>query len=174
MLTDNEIKKALECHCHPVCCIDCPMHNREHDNCVTELWLLSFDLINRQQAEIESVNKRADMWHREAELNAAELIKMQAEIEKLKDSRDRWKRNALSFDEASRETEKELEKLYAEVERLKSYIKRCESGEEYWVKCLVKRPEEMLKEFADKVKAQTMLDNAFVDNLKKEMVGDAE
>lgn len=103
-MTDAEIKKALECHCHPVCCIDCPMHNREHDNCVTELWSLSLDLINRQQAdkealiagqetlqkalaekiaEIESVNKQADMWHRETELNAAELIKMQAEIERL-------------------------------------------------------------------------------------------
>ena len=60
----------------------------------------------------------------------------------------------------------------AEIERLKAYIKKCESGEEYWVKSLVKRPKETLEEFAEKVKAQTMLDNAFIDNLVKEMVGD--
>ena len=60
----------------------------------------------------------------------------------------------------------------AEIERLKAYIKKCESGEEYWVKSLVKRPKEMLEEFAEKVKAQTMLDNAFIDNLVKEMEGD--
>ena len=69
-MTDNEIKKALECHCRPVCCIDCPMHNREHDNCVTELWSLSLDLINRQQAEIERLQAYKTLYE---DLNAEYL-----------------------------------------------------------------------------------------------------
>ena len=36
----------------------------------------------------------------------------------------------------------------AEIERLNEYISRCKSGEEYWVKCLLERPNEAIKEFA--------------------------
>lgn len=85
-MTDAEIKKALECHSEMSydqnACEKCPILN--HWDCGGKMAQHALDLINRQQAEIESVNKRADMWHREAELNAAELIKMQAEIERLK------------------------------------------------------------------------------------------
>lgn len=41
-------------------------------------------LQKRFTEEIDSANKRANMWHREAELNAAELIKKQTEIKRLK------------------------------------------------------------------------------------------
>lgn len=90
VLTVAEIKKALECCIRNDGCEQCPIsekcfffYNKPHVE-TPEILRLSLDLINRQQAEIESVNERADMWHREAELNAAELIKMQADNERLK------------------------------------------------------------------------------------------
>lgn len=94
-LTDNEIIKAFEC-CSTASCISkqCP-YEKMHDipKCTTKLTKDALDLINRQKAEIESEKKRADMWHREAELNAAELIKMQAEIEDLKKDINHYKIN---------------------------------------------------------------------------------
>ena len=40
----------------------------------------------------------------------------------------------------------------AEIESLNSYIRRCKSGDEYWVKCLIERPNEAVKEFAERLK----------------------
>lgn len=46
----------------------------------------------------------------------------------------------------------------AEIERLKAYIQRCKSGEEYWVKCLLERPQEAradaITEFAERLIAK--------------------
>lgn len=39
--------------------------------------------IAKYNAELKEVSKRADMWHREAELNAAEIIRLQADKEAL-------------------------------------------------------------------------------------------
>ena len=78
----------------------------------------------------------------------------------------------------------------AEIERLNEYISRCKSGDEYWVKCLLERPNEAIKEFADRLKKKTysytwqnerecipkteiyQFTNDVLDNLVKEMVGD--
>ena len=38
----------------------------------------------------------------------------------------------------------------AEIEELKNYVNRCKSGKEYWVKCFLEKPNEALKEFAEK------------------------
>ena len=59
-MSDNEIKKALEC-CSKgnQCKSDCPYDN-EDDSCIECTSLLTkyaLDLINRQQAEIERLNK---------------------------------------------------------------------------------------------------------------------
>lgn len=39
-----------------------------------------------------------------------------------------------------------------EIEKLEEYIYRCKSGEEYWVKCLLERPNEAIREFAEMLK----------------------
>lgn len=67
----------------------------------------------------------------------------------------------------------------SEIEELKDYINRCKSGEEYWVKCLLERPNEAYKKFAERLKNK-IIDTPFginctidmVDNLLKEMVGE--
>lgn len=67
--------------------------------------------LDHAQAEIERLQAvHADMT--ESLRLAAEANKdMQAEIETLKGSCDRWKQIATDFDKASRETEKEIERL---------------------------------------------------------------
>lgn len=80
----------------------------------------------------------------------------------------------------------------AEIEELKNYVNRCKSGKEYWVKCLLEKPNEALKEFAERIKmsikanvvetlcndvkgvynAEYIIDD--IDNLLKEMVGEEE
>lgn len=52
-MTDNEIIKALEC-CTGANCIECPF-NGNGSVCVDGLVRSAFDLIKRQQAEIERV-----------------------------------------------------------------------------------------------------------------------
>ena len=74
----------------------------------------------------------------------------------------------------------------AEIEELKNYVNRCKSGEEYWVKCLLEKPNEAIKEFADMVKKNIKevwnYDNGTcscvlvltkdIDNLLKEMISE--
>lgn len=125
-MTDNEIKKALECHTkEDGVCTGCPLFP---DNaCVHILTKSALDLINRQQAEIA---------------------------------------------------------------KLEEYIDRCKSGEEYWVKCLLERPNEAVKEFAERLKMNITINNTSdgyldcavdyncliedIDDLVEEMVGDTE
>lgn len=79
----------------------------------------------------------------------------------------------------------------AEIEELKNYVNRCKSGEEYWVKCLLEKPNEAVKDFAKKLKEEIRLEDdcdyncreccyecndyvIAIDNLLKEMVGEEE
>lgn len=58
-LTDSEIVKALECCSEPAgkcCCEVCPLHYRE-DSCTTALIKMTVELVNRQNAEIERLQK---------------------------------------------------------------------------------------------------------------------
>ena len=93
-MTDNEIIEALECHKSASLddCKKCPLYARKiaFYNCHIELFDSLFDFINRQKAEIERLHTAFEnsqtatkMWHREAELNAGEIIKLQAEVERL-------------------------------------------------------------------------------------------
>lgn len=65
-----------------------------------------------------------------------------------------------------------------EIEELKNYVNRCKSGKEYWVKCLLEKPNEALKEFAEKLTSIGKRDGAYglvsvfeIAKLLKEMVG---
>lgn len=91
-----------------------------------------------------------------------------------------------------RKAKEEINRQKAEIEELKNYVNRCKSGKEYWVKCLLEKPNEALKEFAERIKmsikanvvetlcndvkgvykAEYVLDD--VDNLLKEMVSEKE
>ena len=64
-MTDNDIKKALECCSEPAgkcCCEVCPLHHRE-DSCTTALIKMSVELVNRQQAEIEKLEFSNEHWN---------------------------------------------------------------------------------------------------------------
>jgi chromosome segregation ATPase len=141
--TDDEIIKALECCVRNdnTGCKECPI-NPNHGNygyCTNLALTHALALINRQKVEIESLKIANEKMYsankeQEAEIEslnaihadmteslrlAAEANKdMQAEINKLKGSRNRWKQIATDFDKASRETEKEIERLYKEIERI--------------------------------------------------------
>lgn len=66
----------------------------------------------------------------------------------------------------------------AEIEELKNYVNRCKSGKEYWVKCLLEKPNEAIKEFAEKAKenflnlqynAKTDRKTVKIEELKEQM-----
>lgn len=86
-----------------------------------------------------------------------------------------------------------IERQRAEIAKLEKYIYRCKSGEEYWVKCLLERPNEAVREFAERLheyidgvkerhempmlpfsEALVMGMEMKIDNLVKEMEGDTE
>ena len=81
-----------------------------------------------------------------------------------------------------------IERQREEIAKLEKYIYRCKSGEEYWVKCLLERPNEYVKEFAEIFKERLrdvsrgeigwhtyyMIGESFIDKIVKEMVGDTE
>lgn len=89
-----------------------------------------------------------------------------------------------------RKAKEEINRQKAEIEELKNYVNRCKSGKEYWVKCLLEKPNEALKEFAERIKmsikanvvetlrndvkgvynAEYVIDD--IDTLLKEMVGE--
>lgn len=56
-MTDNEIIKALECCNTNGGCTDCPLFEIKGRNCIVQLDIYAFDLIKRQQAEIERLKE---------------------------------------------------------------------------------------------------------------------
>jgi hypothetical protein len=101
-LTDNEIKKALEC-CGKNTCREC-LYNISDDRfdltCTTNMAKDALGLINRQQAEIERLSNSAKQWEDTAkdlfigkQTAKAEAIKefaerMNAEAEKVEIDRE--------------------------------------------------------------------------------------
>lgn len=63
----------------------------------------------------------------------------------------------------------------SEIEELKNYIHRCKSGKEYWVKCLLEKPNEAIKEFAERLcEGKVSNDKTVIEAkaLLKEMAGE--
>ena len=78
-----------------------------------------------------------------------------------------------------------IKRQRAEIAKLEEYIYRCKSGEEYWVKCLLARPNEAIREFAEELASRIIHNNEIINrdswfitgeinNLVKEMVGERE
>ena len=64
-MTDKDIIKALEIHAdNEADCSGCPIyHSDTGETCAYELAQNALDLINRQKAEIERVERHTEMYH---------------------------------------------------------------------------------------------------------------
>lgn len=106
--------------------------------------------LKKKDDELKAVTKRAAMWHREAELNAAEIIKLQAENERLEKAGIESLYNI-----------KRMELKVAKAEAIKEFAERLvaiyENDERY-----------------DRPNAHTLVMTLFrnIDNLVKEMTGE--
>ena len=80
-MTDEQIIKAYEKCCIKKTCIDCPFYKGNDDSsCIKERRLATFDLLNRQKAEIERLKGWASLLKAEKHsLIEAEAIKKFAE-----------------------------------------------------------------------------------------------
>ena len=98
-MTDNKIIKALEC-CQTEYnrnCKECPYEKSKARyistvTCSSRMRKHLLEFVNRQQAEIAKwkfTAKTNENWHRTAELNANEIIKLQAEITRLTEALER-------------------------------------------------------------------------------------
>ena len=143
-LTDNEIVKALEC-CIDCKCKECPCYkNIEGEMYCTEIDEEEIlDLINRQQAEIEKLNKarqKQAVFLGEEREQKYELIdklsKANTEIERLTDSNRRLRddmRMMLNNDNGSDQIRAEAIKDFAE--RLKIEAFECDVSFGYGKEC---------------------------------------
>lgn len=101
-MTDNEIKKALECcQTHDMLCDNCPLFSDW--DCTFHLRKKSLDLVNRQQAKIENL-----------EVEKLHLAEFLAESE----------RNVKDLESALEDAREEIEKLEVDLDlyRMKNEI----------------------------------------------------
>ncbi len=173
-MTDNEIIKALEC-CASVedgCPTDCPLFVGD-DSCFSTLLKPTLNLINRQKAEIENLNK--DLADTIA-LNHEERKRLKAEIERLQPFKDKIAEfnshirveNMLVFASSLDEWLDFCDNLKAEA--IKEFAERLNKEAE---KVGIDREGDFV-EYNDKIH-DTIADwcKETSDNLVKEMVGDA-
>lgn len=202
-MTDKEWIVAYKCCYIEGLCNECPAHNTH--NC-TSLAEDIFDLINRLdakreewsrsasaeklknielQAAFENSVKATKHWHREAELNANEIIKLQAEIENLKNTLydaegvnlvNYWYQQCEIAENGCRNLEEDNKKLQSEIEQWKEEANRYQT---LWCEDVQIARAEAIKEFAEKLadvfyshdKGDTYV-REVVYNLVKEMAGD--
>lgn len=143
VLTDTEIKKALECCISAENCCEC-VYTKMCDG--TTIHQFALDLINRQQAEIESITEK---------FNCQQTV--YADLSKI------------------------IKDKNAEIERLKNECFCIANERDAIADCLNTAAAEAIKEFAERLKKQSftalyhkMVLSNDIDNLVKEMVGDAE
>ena len=97
-MTDNEIKKALEC-CIKNDCVNCPYESKVHfKNCLEGF----LDLINRQKAELDDL-KRDD-------------------LPRCKDALRRANEIGMDVDKENQELREEIERLQKELKITRAYI----------------------------------------------------
>lgn len=173
-MTDKEIIRALECYsCETImyCEDQCPFYKK----CMKDEQLSKYalDLITRKQAEIirlQSMNQaKLDTIH-----------DLQAEIESLKVENQSLRSAANSLKMHYEETQAEIDKLNAEnmltmAERNAFYTSFYEL-----LKQLKTAKSEAIKEFAERLKEETLTTDKFgeillvqdIDNLVKEIIGE--
>ena len=168
-MTDAEIIKALECCGTDMNCHRCPANENEC-GCIRKTCQNALDLINRQKAEIEKLRKR---------VNFVEQANVQLR-EELKETTEKFNCQQYVYADLSdiiRDKNAEIERLNKEVDRL-SQIVLYHDGH------IADARAEAIKEFAERLKTEQSfydgqetriyLTEKDLDNLVKEMVGDAE
>ena len=173
-MTDAEIKNNLMFIAH-YC------HDEYNEIRVDVLLLEALDLINRQQAEIADERAKGNICAEVIARQDKEIAKYKAEIKN-------YSRNNRSLTGTVTEMQKALKKQSAEIERLQNECFCIANEREAIGECLNTAVDEAkaeaIKEFAERLKEEAnphYFDNyafavpvAFIDNLVKEMVGDAE
>lgn len=156
-MTDNEIKKALEC-----CvgdndgknCFDCPLW--EIDDCQEQLLLDALDIINRPQAKvIKEQNKNSKLRN--------ERNRLQAEVERLKDTLNATIAGQETFQRYIVTAKAEAVKEFAE-----NAVKRVEKAKLKYQKLCKEQGEEMEEHMH--IHFNGII--GIINNLLKEMVGD--
>ena len=98
-MTDNEIIKALECCVKGLECKNCPAnpHKGNYGYCTSLLLKAALDLINRQKAEIERLEKDSKRL-KKVEMQLDDAMKMYDTIkaEAYKEFADRLKENSIA------------------------------------------------------------------------------
>lgn len=151
-MTDNEIKKALECCSIEHKCNGCPAVGIGAF-CVNGIIKQAYDLINRQKAKIEALQMDNEQLQSDVANANMNLEHMTAEIEKLQEQVNLWQEEADSVGCANEWLRAHLKNAEAEA------IKECFE----WVLSLF--PED--KNF-------TTISRFAVNRKLKEMVGDTE
>ena len=146
-MTDNEIKKALECCCKNNNCEGCPLDYLTFSSqCASELAIKSLELINRLQAENERLKKAKYIF--------ANVDYCADDLDKALEENDRLKAENKSLKNAYKQCAWERDVFQTENERL-THITRNLIGE---IKA------EAYQEFADKV--HTEIHQALESNYK--------
>ena len=141
-MTDNEIIKALECCPQHIMCGHCPFRNVE--NCMSALYVDALDLINRQKAEIDELQRRNSELEIELKAMRGAANSYKAEIERFAD----------------------IGKLYGEIraEAIKEFAEKV--NRELWDLPIMSDED---GEY-DYVCTESLVD--YIDNIVKEMVGE--
>lgn len=156
MMTDNEIIRALECCQGNADCANCPYYENNHYQCGNNFNKDVLDLINRQKAEIEALQK--DKKQLESDIiianNNYEHIKSiwENDYQKLSQViakwKDKYKRLVIQEEDIKAEAVKEF------AERLKEYVEPYDVTTGY------------------KIIIVNAVEEETIDNLVKEMVGE--
>lgn len=170
-MTDKAIIKALECCSsgEAMICEECPL-NEECYNDELDLAELALDIINRQQEQLEAAANGQETLQKALAEKDREVAELNSDLKLLKNDYDCLKTN---FDETVEKNKRLRDKaigLTAEKEQLIKTFGECQAE-------AVREFAERLKEeqsFYDGQETRIYLTEKDLDNLVKEMVGDAE
>ena len=125
-MTDNDIIKALECCCKNNNCEGCPLDYFDFSSqCASELAIKSLDLINRQQAENERLEKENTVFGEIIKKQDDEISALRKDLLKRENLEESYSKSVKQFDKRLEKTVK-LERAEAVKEclaKVKNYIK---------------------------------------------------
>lgn len=144
-MTNNEIIKALECCAGDDGCDVCPMY-KPSSECITELQGKALDLINRLQADKEALIAGQETLQKALAEKAAEVERLKNDCFCISNERD-------AIGDCLNEAVEE-----AKAEAIKEFAERLKTEQSFY----------------DGQETRIYLTEKDLDNLVKEMVGDAE
>lgn len=167
-MTDKEIIKAVE-RClsgKEELCKECPLNGKCYGD--VDYLLESLDIINRQQEQLEAAANGQETLQKA-------LAEKDREVERLTAEKDQLIK---TFGECQAEATKALVDKDKEIERLKNNISAMAVTMR---NCAKATRAEAIRAFVKRLKRECLIDRGYeilhegtIDNLVKEMVGDAE